>query len=128
MAAAAVNRTREFGAVRTGLVIMRTLKLGIAAKVEFQNDVDKRKMQAKLSKACIDAEITFRKKDDILALAFVSSEVFPNSVMCSLTLQSGVSYLSQGFEDNALEVSPADWLILYLPTAQADPHNSHGKT
>ena len=27
-------------------------------------------------------------------------------------LQSGASYLSQGFEDNVLRSSPADWLIL----------------
>ena len=28
------------------------------------------------------------------------------------TVQSGASYLSQGFEDNVLESSTADWLIL----------------
>ena len=26
------------------------------------------------------------------------------------------------------EVPPADWLILWLPTSQAGPRNSHGKT
>ena len=33
-------------------------------------------------------------------------------------LQSGVSYRSQGFENNVWEVPSADWLILLLPTAQ----------
>ena len=33
-------------------------------------------------------------------------------------IQSGASYLSQGFEDYVLGSSPADWLVLYLPTAQ----------
>ena len=43
-------------------------------------------------------------------------------------IQSVMSTLSQGFQEDSLVNSSGDWLILQLPTAQADSRNSNGKT
>ena len=48
-------------------------------------------------------------------------------MIAHLLLQSGASYLSQGFEDNVLG-SSSGWLAdTVAPTAQAGPRNSHGR-